>query len=194
MLRSDLCDFSDAYIVVKVDITVTNPNNAKRNKAVAFKNNAPFINCISKIDGIKIDNAEDLDVVMPIYNFLEYSKNYKKTTGSLWNYYRDEPGNPLSTISESFKYKTSITKTTYNVDEKITDDDGNEVYNPNYDANKVGKNKTEIVIPLKHLSNFWRGLDNPVINCEVELILTWTKNCSLADMTVANNPPTGLEF
>ena len=80
MLRSDLCDFSDAYIVVKGDITVTNPNNAKRNKAVAFKNNAPFINCISKINGIKIDNAEDLDVVMHMYNLLEYSKNYKKTT------------------------------------------------------------------------------------------------------------------
>ena len=78
MLRSDLCDFSDAYIVVKGDITVTNPNNAKRNKAVAFKNNAPFINCISKINGIKIDNAEDLDVVMPMYNLLECSKNYKK--------------------------------------------------------------------------------------------------------------------
>ena len=85
MLRSDLCDFSDAYIVVKGDITVTNPNNAKRNKAVAFKNNAPFINCISKINGIKIDNAEDLDVVMHMYNLLEYSKNYKKTTWSLWN-------------------------------------------------------------------------------------------------------------
>ena len=78
MLRSNLCDFSDAYIVVKGDITVTNPNNAKRNKAVAFKNNAPFINCISKINGVQIDNAEDLDVVMPMYNLLEYSKNYKK--------------------------------------------------------------------------------------------------------------------
>ena len=72
-----LCDFGDAYIVLKGDITVTNPNNAKRNKAVAFKNNAPFINCISKINGIKIDNAEDLDVVMPMYKLLEYSKNYK---------------------------------------------------------------------------------------------------------------------
>ena len=88
MLRSDLCDFSDAYIVVKGTITVTNPDNAKRNKAVAFKNNAPFINCISKINGVQIDNAEDLDVVMPMYNLLEYSKNYKKATGSLWNYYR----------------------------------------------------------------------------------------------------------
>ena len=78
MLRSDLRDFSDVYILVKGTITVTNLNNAKRNKAVAFKNNAPFINCISKINGIKIDNAEDLDVMMPMYNLLEYSKNYKK--------------------------------------------------------------------------------------------------------------------
>ena len=184
MLRSDLCNFSDAYIIVKRDITVTNPNNAKRNKAVAFKNNAPFINCISKINGIKIDNAEDLDVVMPMYNLLEYSKNYRKTTGSLWNYYRDQSSNPLSTNSESFKYKTSITGNTYNVDD---DDD-------NYDSNKVGRKETEIVIPLKYLSNFWRSLDIPLINCEVEIILTWSKNCVLVVMTVGNNPPTGLEF
>ena len=154
MLRSDLCDFSDAYIVAKGRITVTNPNNAKRNKSVTFKNNVPFINYIRKINGIKIDNAEDLDVVMPMYNLLEYSKNYKKTTGSLRNCYRDEPTNPLSSDYESFKYKTSITENTYNIDEKVTDDDGNEVDNPNYDANKVGKNEAEIVIPLKHLSNF----------------------------------------
>ena len=68
MLRSDLCDFNDAYIVVKGTITVTKPNNAKRNKAVTFKNNAPSINCISKINGVKINNVEDLDVVMPMYN------------------------------------------------------------------------------------------------------------------------------
>ena len=116
----------------------------QKNKATAFKNNAPFINCISKINGVKIDNAEDLDVVMPMYNLLEYSKNYKKTTGSLWNYYRDEPSNPLSSNSESFKYKTSITGNTYNLG----------VGDAGYDANKVGKNKTEIAIPLKHLSNF----------------------------------------
>ena len=66
MLRSDLCNFNDAYIAFKGNITVTNPDNAKRNKAVTFKNNAPFINCISKINGVKIDNAEDLDVVMPM--------------------------------------------------------------------------------------------------------------------------------
>ena len=83
MLRSDLCNFSDVYIFVKGTITIVRPNNAKRNKSVAFKNNAPFINCISKINDAKIDNAEDLDVVMPMYNLVEYSKNYKKTTGSL---------------------------------------------------------------------------------------------------------------
>ena len=163
MIRSDLCDFNDAYIVVKGTITVGAPNNAKKNKAVAFKNNAPFINCILKINGIKTDNAEDLDPVMPMYNLLEYSKNYRKTTGSLWNYYRDERSNLLSSNSESFKYKTSITGNTYNVDEKITDDGGNEVDNPKYDANKVGKNETEVVIPLKHLSNFWRSLNIPLI-------------------------------
>ena len=84
MLRSDLCNFSDVYIVVKGGITLEGDNNAnKRKKNLAFKNNAPFINCISKINGIKIDNAEDLDVVMPMYNLLEHSKNYEKTTGSL---------------------------------------------------------------------------------------------------------------
>ena len=115
MLRSDLCDFSDAYIVVNGNIIVTNPDNAKRNKSVAFKNNAPFINCISKINGVQIDNAEDLDVVMPMYNLLEYSKNYRKTTGSLWNCYRFEPSSPLSSNSESFEYKTSFTGNTYNL-------------------------------------------------------------------------------
>ena len=97
-------DFSDLYIFVKWDITVTEPKNAKRNKSVAVKNNAPFTNCIAKINGVQIDNAEDLDVVMTMYNLLEHSKNYRKTTGCLWNYYRDEPSNPLSSNSEYFKY------------------------------------------------------------------------------------------
>ena len=78
MLRSNLCDFNDAYIVVKGDIIVTEPDDAKRNKKVTFKNNASFINCISKINGMNIDNAEDLNVIMPMYNLLEYRKNYKK--------------------------------------------------------------------------------------------------------------------
>ena len=114
-LRSDLCDFSDAYIVMKGVIVVTNPDDTKRNKVVAFENNAPFTNCISKINGVQIDNAEDLDVVIPMYNLLEHSKNYRKTTGSLWNYYIDEPSDPLSSNFESFKYKTSITGNAYNV-------------------------------------------------------------------------------
>ena len=74
-----------------------------------FKNNAPFINCISKINGVQIDNVEDLGVVMLMYNLLEYSKNYRRTTGTLWNYYTDEQNDPLSSNSTSFKYKTSIT-------------------------------------------------------------------------------------
>ena len=113
MLRSDLCDFSDAYIVVKVTITVTKKHikvMILRNliiqqlmqlllilqiimcleKQIVFKNNAPFMNCISKINGTKIDNTEDLYVVMPMYNLLKYIKNCRKTTGSLWNYYRDQ--------------------------------------------------------------------------------------------------------
>ena len=85
MLRSDLHNFSDAYIVAKGNIIVTNPDNSKRNKSVAFKSNAPFINCISKINCVQIANAEDLDVVMPMYNLFESCKNYRKTTGSLWN-------------------------------------------------------------------------------------------------------------
>ena len=149
ILRSDLYDFSGAYIVVEGDIIVTEPDNAKRNKSVTFENNAPFINCISKINGVKIDNAEDLDVVIPMNNLLEYSKNYRKTTGSLWNYYRDELSNPLYSNSESSGYKTNITGNTYNF---VAGD-------ANYDANKVGKNKTELFIPLKHLSNFWRALN-----------------------------------
>ena len=123
---------------MKGTITVTDPNNAKRNQIVAFKNNAPFINCISKINGAQIDNAEDLDVVMPMYNLLESSKNYRRATGSLWNYYRDEPSNRLSSNSESFRYKTSITGTSYDVG----------AGEAGYDAIKAGKNETEVVIPI----------------------------------------------
>ena len=148
MLRSDLCDFSDSYIVVEGTITVTNPDGAKRNKSVAFKNNAPFINCISKINGVQIENAEDLQVVMPMQSLLEYSKNYGKTTGRLWSYYKNEPSDPLSYNSESFKYKTSIHGNTYNFGAGEAD----------YDEDKVGKNETKVVIPLKHLSNFWSNL------------------------------------
>ena len=152
MLRSDLCDFSDAYIVVKETFTVTDPNNDAYDKKLAFKNNAPFVSCISKINNILIDNAEDLDIVMPMYNLLEYSKNYSKTTGSLWNYYRDEPNRGANNNinysikdSKSFDYKTSITG--------------------KLEGNNTEK-EVEIVVPLTHLSNFWRTIDIPLINSE----------------------------
>ena len=168
----------------KWDVTATEPDNAKRNKNVAFKNKVPFINCISKINHVQIDGAGDIDVVMPMYNLLEYSKNYGETTGSLWNYYRDEPSNHLSSNSESFKCKTSITRNTCNLVAGDAD----------YDATKIGKNETEVVIPLKHFSNIRRTLNIPLINCEIELILTSFKNCVLANMILAVTAPNGLEF
>ena len=129
-----------------------------------------IVNCVSKINGIKIDNAEDLDVVMPMYNLLEYSKKYRKTTGSLWNYYRDEPSSSVDANnithsilnSESFDYKANF------IVNGVT-------------HNNLTKNDVKVVVPLKHLSNFWRSLNIPLINCEVELILTWFKNCVLID-------------
>ena len=95
MLRSSLCDYSDAYILVKENITVNNtgidaaPTN--RNKKVLFKNCAPFTNCLSKINNIEIDNAEYIDIVMLMYNLIEYSNNYSKTSGSLWQYCKEIP-------------------------------------------------------------------------------------------------------
>ena len=123
---------------------------------------------------------------MSMYNLLEYSKNYKKTTGSLWNYYRDKPSDPLSSNPESFKYKTSITANTYNL---VAGDNG-------YDAKKVVENDTKLVVPLKHLINFWRTLDTSLINCEINLISTWSKNCVLVDVTIGDAvaAPTELKF
>ena len=147
----------------------------KCNKPLAFKNNAPFISCISKINGVLIENAEDLDFVMPIYSLLEYSKNYSGTSGSLWNYYRDEltdeandDNDPNKNVinSKSFKYKISITGIAYNVATTARD----------YVANKKGTKEVEIAVPLKYLGNFWRTLDIPLINCEVSMTLSWPAN------------------
>ena len=161
MLRSSLCDCSDAYILVKGNITVNNTaadgaaaNNT--NKKVIFKNCAPFTNCISKINNTQIDNAEYIDIVMPMYNLIEYSDNYSKTSGSLWQYCKEIPavnnnGNIAdfdgAKATDSFNFKTKITGQ--------TNDDG--IIN------------VEIMVPLKYLSNFWRTLEMPLINCEVEL-------------------------
>ena len=117
MLRSDLCDIRDAYIAVKgiVTVSVDERDRDEMNRQVILENNAPFISCISKINGVLAENAEDLDIVMPMQNLLEYSKNYSNTSASLWNYYRDELNDEINDNngpnknvinSKSFKYKT----------------------------------------------------------------------------------------
>ena len=115
MLKSSLCDYSDAYFLVKGTITINGigadaaaRRADEREKRVAFKNCAPFTNCISEINKTQVDNAKDIDIVMPMYNLIEYSDNYAKTTGSLWQYFRDEPNDVLRN-SKSFKSKIKIT-------------------------------------------------------------------------------------
>ena len=176
MLRPDLCDYSDAYIVVKGKITVINPNDNVYDKKLALKNNAPCLSCISKINNTLVDNAEDLDIAMPMYNLLRYSKNYRKTTGSLWNYYRDESnsgaeGNISYSIknSKSFDYQTIITG--------------------KLEGNNVEKDDTEIAVPLKYLSNFFKSLNFPLINCEVSLTLTWSENCIITSKVTREADP-----
>ena len=160
MLRSDSCDYADAYILVNGTITVTanaGANNIrdKKNRKLILKNNAPFVSCITRINGELIEDADDLDVVMPMYNLLEYSKNYRKTIGSLYNY-RDELTNdniPVNNVfnnvrvvnSNTFKYKNKIIGNTYNVDAGAA----------GYDANKNGTQTIELAIPLKYLGNLW---------------------------------------
>ena len=198
MLRSDLSDFSDVHIVEKGNIIVDKttftandfnaPNNAAANatatntennnvfgeKKLFFKNNVPFINCISKFNGVQIDNSEDLDFVMPMYNLLEYSKIYRKTIENLWNYYRDEPNSGINgginysiMGSKSFDYKANF------IEDGVT-------------HNNLTKNDVKIVVPLKYLNNFWRSLNIPLINCEIELILTWFANCVLCPNKQSN--------
>ena len=169
MLKSSLCDYSDAYILVKGKITIAGAGADaaarqadERNKGVVFKNCAPFINCISEINNTQISNAKDIDIVMPMYNLIEYSDNYAKTTGSLWQYFRDEPVDDDDNIddSKSFNFKTKITGKT-----------------PNDDNEK----DVEIIFLLKYLSNFWRTLEMLLINCDVNLILTWSSTCVITE-------------
>ena len=199
MLRSNLCDYSDAYILVKGTITVTAPganNNAnnirdKRNRTLILKNNAPFVSCITRINGELIEDADDLDIVMSMYTLLEYSKNYRKTIGSLYNYYRDELSDDAddhAVNSITFKYKNKITGNTYNVDAGAQ----------GYDVNKNGTEEVELAIPLKYLGNFWRALNIQLISCEVSLELKWDKNCVITSLEQRDigggnrdNTPTG---
>ena len=204
-LRPNLCDYSDTYILVKGTIIVTAPgtNNGannirdKKNRPLILKNNAPFVSCITRINGELIEDADDLDIVMSMYNLLEYSKNYRKTIGSLYNYYRDElsddaDDNNFDNIkvvnSNTFKYKNKITGNNYNVDAGAQ----------GYDVNKNGTQEVELAILLKYLGNFWRALNIPLISCEVSLEIKWDKNCVITSLEQRyigggnrDNAPTG---
>ena len=157
-LESSLCAYSDAYALVTGNITVIDSN---ANTKVAFKNCAPFRECSTDINANVIDEAEHINIAMPMYNLIEYSDNYSDTSGSLWQFKRDEiEGDVDLTVdaqhipnnSSSFKYKSSF----------ITN-----------------RNGVKIAVPLKYLSNFWRSLEMPLINCNIELSLEWYAKCVL---------------
>ena len=213
MLRSDLCDHADAYVLI--DGTIRAAGNAPRdrqNRPVILKNNAPFISCITRINGELIEDADDLDVVIPMYNLSEYSKNYRKTIGSLYNYYRDELdddpdlNNHLNNnvvSSSAFQYKSKLLGNIPNVNS--TNDPavagGARPVNPDYNANESVIKKVILVVPLKYLGNFWRALNIPLISCEVSLELKWDKNCIITSNQVGQNldggntaAPTGATF
>ena len=124
---------------------------------------AQFVNCKTEINNMEIGNAKDVDIVMPMYNLIEYSDNYSKTSGSLWQYYKDESNDNL-TDSESFKSKIKITgKTPTNGNTK----------------------DVEIIVPLKYLINFWRNLEMQLIDYEVNFILRWSSICVITNSTGA---------
>ena len=183
MLRCSLCDYSNAYILIKGNITVNNTDAAaaaanNANKKVIFKNFTPFANYISKMNIIQIDNVEYIDIVMPMYYLTECSDNYSKTSGSLWQYCKeitaeDDAGNIAdfngSNATNSSNFKTKITG-------QISDNGRIDI--------------VEIMVPLKYLSNFWRTLEMPLTNCEVEVILKQSENCLIIYTNVANQVPT----
>ena len=162
VLKSILCDYSDAYILVKGTITIAGAgDNAdarhadERDKGVIFKNCASFIHCICERNDTQVDDAKNIDIVMPMYNLIEYSDNYSKRSGSSSQYYKDEPNDKLDN-SESFKSKIKITAKTP----------------------PAGNTKdVQIMVLLKYLINFWKTLDMLLINCKVNLILTWSLTC-----------------
>ena len=184
-MRNDLCDFNDVYIVVTGKITATNPgnDNGEYNRKVSLKNSAPFFNCTLNINSQLIEDARGLDIVMSMYNLLYYSKNFRKTTGSFWNYYTDMPKSghdnnanlrqriiyPIKD-SQSFNYKTKLIG---NVPGVADTDDG--------DDTEIESGDIKIVVSLKTLSNFMFNLDFLLISSEVALILKWTEDCVLIE-------------
>ena len=158
ILKSNLCEYNDAYILLRGDITVT----AAPATNVAFKNCAPFTKCITKIVRITVDDTEDLDLVILMYNLIEYSSNYSETKGSLWFYFKNEESNFDADIAnsnnfKSFKNKAKLLEST--VAQATTNG-----------TNGILKNLT-IAVLLKYLCNFWRSLEMPLINRKVELKL-----------------------
>ena len=164
MLKLGLCDYNDAYILAKGTITVSNTvavaeaaNNA--NEKVIFKTYAPFTDCISEI------NNTHIEVVISMYNLIEYSDNYLKRSERLWQYYnRDKPTVNNNGVIVDFR------------EFNVTDSFISEVKVTSRTGGNCTKN-VEIMVPLKYLSNFWRTLEIPLINCEINLILTWSANC-----------------
>ena len=164
VLKPNLCDYAEAYILVDGTIRGTGGNN---NTRLALKNCAPFTKCNLEINDEHVDTAENLDITMPMYNLIEYSDNYQDSSATLYQYKRDEPPeanaiNDLTTdTSSSFKYKVDL------------------LGNPVLDGN-IAKRSVKVVVPLKYLSNFFRSLEMPLINCKIKLNLTWKKECVLS--------------
>ena len=186
MLKSSLCNYSDAYILVKGTINANNTAAAgaavnNNDRKVIFKNCSPFTNCISEINNTQIGNANNIDIVMDIvmamYNLIEYSDNYAKTTGSLWQYCKDIAARDAN--DEITEFRRSNTTDSFKFKAKITGQTGDD-----------GTKNVEIMVPLKYLSNFWRTLEMPLINCEVNLILTWSSTCVLITTNIPNQNAT----
>ena len=174
MIRSNLCDYSDAYILVKGTITVPNraaAGAAVTNKKVICKNRAPF----TKINSAQVDKAQD--IVMLMYNLIKYSDAYSKTSRSLWQFYRDEPA--LDNNSNIIDFPANNNNgTLFKFKQRIAGQKGNN-----------GTKDVEIMVALKYLSNFWRTFEMSLINCEISLHLNWSKDCILVAGTAANQNP-----
>ena len=183
MIRSNLCDYGDAYINVKGTITVpgTSAEDASannRNRKVIVKNYAPFTNCISEMNNTQVDDANDIDLVMPNYNLIEYSDIYSKTSRSLRQYYRDEPALDDNDAITHFLADNN-NSISLKIKEKLTRQTGIN-----------GTKDIEIMVPLKYLSNFWRTLEMSLINCEISLMLTWSKEYILVACAATDQRPT----
>ena len=175
MLRSCLCNYSDVYILVKGPISIKRvaaPAAVDNDgKEVVFKNWAPFSDCVTEINNTQINNAQNIDIFMPMYNLIEYSHNYTKTSRSLWQYYRDESALTDAGAIENFHVGNN-NSASFKFKQKITGVTG---------AN--GSKYVEIMVPLKYLSNFWRTIQMTLINCEINLILTWSDKFMLSNNT-----------